>query len=89
MAASPTGEFTGHSGSLAGWTANGWRFVTPRDGLLMFDRGNSAFRLYRDGWRRQIVPDAPVGGTTIDAEARATIALLVEKLMDAGVFATS
>lgn len=89
VAASATGVFLGHSGSLAGWTGDGWRFVLPRDGLRVFDRSNAAFRLYRGGWRRQVVPSAPGGGTTIDTEARTTIALLLERLVDAGIFAAS
>ena len=89
VAVSPTGAFLGHSGSLAGWTGDGWRFVLPRDGLRVFDRSNAAFRLYRGGWRRQVTPAAPGGGATVDAEARATIAMLLERLVDAGVFAAS
>jgi len=89
VAVSPTGAFSGYAGSLAGWTGSGWRFVTPQDGLRVFDRESSSYRLYRDGWQRQVAPAAPNGGTTIDVEARATIALLIEKLLDAGVFATS
>lgn len=89
VAALPTGLFAGRAGSLAGWTGDGWRFVRPRDGLRVFDRGNAAFRLYHGQWRRQIVPGAPAGGVTIDIEARAAIALLLERLTDAGIFATS
>jgi hypothetical protein len=89
VAASPTGLFEGHAHCLAGWTADGWRFVTPLDGLRVFDKENAAFRLYRDNWQRQIVPHSPSGGTTIDTEARAIIGMLLEKLVDAGVFATS
>lgn len=89
VAASPTGLFDGHAQSLAGWTADGWRFVAPLNGLRVFDKESAAFRLYRDGWHRQIVPPAPSGGTIVDIEARAVIAMLLEKLVDAGVFATS
>ena len=89
VAASPSGLFAGHAASLAGWTGNGWRFVLPRDGLRVFDRSNAAFRLYRGGWRRQVAPSAPSAGTTIDVEARAAVVLLVERLVDAGVFAAS
>ena len=89
VAASPTGVFAGHAGALAGWTGDGWRFVAPRDGLRVFDRGNGAFRLYRGGWQRQVAPAAPSGGSTVDAEVRAALALLAARLIDAGVFAAS
>lgn len=89
VAASPSGAFAGHIGALAGWTTDGWRFVLPRDGVRVFDRSSDAFRLFNGAWRRQVAPTAPSGGTTIDAEVRAAIALLVDKLVDAGVFAVS
>lgn len=31
-----TGEWTGHDGALAAWTAGGWRFVAPRDGMTVW-----------------------------------------------------
>ena len=89
VAASPTGIFIDYAASLAGWTGDGWRFVFPHDGLRVFDRSNAAFRLYHGSWQRQIVPNAPSGGTVVDAEARGAIALLLERLVEAGVFATS
>lgn len=33
VGAAPTGAWIGHAGSIAGWTAGGWRFVAPRVGL--------------------------------------------------------
>lgn len=89
VGASPTGVFAGQAGAIAGWTADGWRFVAPRDGLRVFDRGAQAFRLYSDGWRLAAVPAAPAGGATIDAEARAAIVSILERLVAAGVFASN
>ena len=57
VAASPTGVFAGHAGSLAGWTADGWRFILPRDGLRVFDRSERMpSGCMIGGWRRQVVP---------------------------------
>lgn len=89
VAASPSGVFAGHAGSLAGWTADGWRFILPRDGLRVFDRGTDSFRFYSGGWIRPIAPTAPSGGATVDPEARASLALLIDKLVNAGIFAVS
>ncbi len=89
MAASPTGIFLDHAASLAGWTGDGWRFILPRDGLRVFDRSHAAFRLYHAGWQRQITPNTPNGGTVVDIEARGAITQLFERLVEAGVFATS
>lgn len=33
VGAAPTGDWIGHAGAIAGWTAGGWRFVAPRPGL--------------------------------------------------------
>ena len=89
VAASPTSIFVDHAASLAGWTGNGWRFVLPQDGLRVFDRSYGAFRLYHGSWQCQIIPNAPNGGSVVDAEARGAIAQLLERLVEAGVFATS
>jgi len=32
----PTGAWVGHDGELAGWTGGGWRFVAPREGMLVW-----------------------------------------------------
>src|ERR1700712_2693463 len=29
----PTGEWAGQAGALAGWSAGGWRFVSPFEGI--------------------------------------------------------
>lgn len=89
VASSPTGNFAGHAGSLAGWTGDGWLFFLPRDGLRVFDLSKAAFQLFRGGWHRQIVPDAPNGGAVVDSEARNAIALVLERLVNAGIFATN
>lgn len=81
----PTGAFVGHESEIAGWTANGWRFVSPRDGLRVYDRAVAAFRLFNGAWILASAPTLPTGGTMIDAEARAAIASLVASLRSAGV----
>lgn len=41
VAASPDGDWTGHAGDIAQWTADGWRFALPLAGWRCFvlDRG--------------------------------------------------
>ncbi|MDX3900217.1 MAG: DUF2793 domain-containing protein [Sphingobium sp.] len=43
VGAGATGAWAGRAGAIAGWTAGGWRFVTPREGLSMIvaDRGHA------------------------------------------------
>ncbi len=58
VGADATGAWAGRAGAIAGWTAGGWRFATPREGLSMIvsDRGHAM--IYGDGaWR-----DGPLRG---------------------------
>lgn len=42
VGAAPTGDWAGHAGAIAGWTAAGWRFVPAREGLAVWDQGRGA-----------------------------------------------
>lgn len=85
----PEGDFAGHPGELAGWTEAGWRFVKPRDGLRVFDRSRGSFRVYIGAWLAPVAPTPPTGGATVDVEARAVLAAIVEKLVETGLLAES
>ena len=89
VAAGPTGTFAGHAAAIAGFTANGWRFIAARAGLRVYDRSAGCFRHFTDSWQRGVVPATPTGGTTIDQEARTAIGNLISKLVNAGILATS
>lgn len=103
----PTGAWAGNPGALAGWTAGGWRFAAPREGMTVWSGEDAAFAVYRAGaWRRgemrgakvivdgrqvvgaqaSAVPD-PAGGTTVDTQARATLAALLAALRGHGLIA--
>ncbi len=49
VAAGASGVFAGHEGALAGWSAGGWRFVAPVEGMRLTDRGTGVELAYRDG----------------------------------------
>jgi len=83
----PTGAWTGQSGALAAYEAGGWLFAAPRDGMAVVDRLSGQRLAWRDGWQRAETPAAPAGGSTVDTEARAAIAGLVEALIAAGILA--
>ncbi|WP_370655255.1 DUF2793 domain-containing protein [Sphingomonas aurea] len=86
--AMPGGAWTGHALALAGWTEGGWRFVAAREGLAVWDRASAtAARFVGGSWRRAGVIAAPAGGTTVDAEARATLAALLVELQAQGLVA--
>ncbi len=49
VAASPTGAWAGKSLNLAAYTAGGWRFVAPVDGVTAFVRSLSVWATFRGG----------------------------------------
>ena len=83
----PSGAFAGRAAAIAGWTADGWRFVAAREGFVVFDRAAQCFRRFSDAWEKPVAPAAPASGATIDVEARDTLVSIIEKLVAAGVFA--
>lgn len=85
VASSATGAFAGQTGHIAGWTEGGWRFIRPSEGMRLWDRDARAIRHYSNGWVLVSAPTLPVGGTTIDVEARACIAALVSALEENGI----
>lgn len=36
VGAAPVGAWSGQAGALAGWTAGGWRFVAPTEGMIVW-----------------------------------------------------
>ena len=89
VAANPSGAFAGHTSAIAGYSAGGWRFIAAQAGLRVYDKNSACFRHYTDTWKRCVAPAAPSGGTMIDQEARTAIANVLEKLIAAGILATS
>lgn len=85
----PTGAWEDHAGTLASYQAGGWIFAPPRDGLRVLDRATGQEIRYRDGWQRPATTPEPTGGATVDAEARAAIAELVDALIGSGILAQS
>ena len=46
---SATGEWSGRSQSIAAWTSGGWRFITPPDGVSLYERTSGTFATFRNG----------------------------------------
>ncbi|HHG90653.1 MAG TPA: DUF2793 domain-containing protein [Devosia sp.] len=44
-----SGDWLGRDGELAMWTDGGWRYVTPFEGWLMWDKALAALFVYRSG----------------------------------------
>ena len=89
VGAAPTGVWDEHPGAIAAFQGGDWLFALPRDGLDVLDRSTGQRLSYRGGWQTPATPAAPSGGATVDSEARAAIAELVEVLQAAGILAQS
>jgi hypothetical protein len=40
----PAGPWQGRAGAIAAWTAGGWRFVRPQEGMCVWDRSSAFHR---------------------------------------------
>lgn len=56
-----TGDWNGHEGELAGWTAGGWRFVSAQPGMAAWNKAAGLW-IHRDGvaWREGELPVARI-----------------------------
>lgn len=91
VGATPGGAWAGHALALAGWTAGGWRFVAPFEGLSAWSVADGSLARF-DGaaWRiaaRGAAIADPAGGSVIDVEARAGVAAILAALRAHGVIA--
>lgn len=86
VGATPTRGWIGQENSIALWTAGGWRFASARDGMQVTRLADGA-RLRFDGaaWIGPEVVGAPIGGSTIDSEARSAISTLILHLAAQGL----
>lgn len=85
VGAAPTGAWADHAGSLASFQAGTWLFAAPRVGLRVLDKGAPQDIRFDGGWQRAATPANPIGGGTIDSEARTAITELIEALVTAGI----
>jgi len=85
VASGATGEWSQAEGFIAVRRGTGWIFVAPRDGMRVFDRSRGAEILFFGFWRKASLPMEPVGGTSVDGEARTAINDLVSALQALGI----
>ncbi|MFC0203503.1 DUF2793 domain-containing protein [Novosphingobium soli] len=86
VAAGATEAWQGQAGSIARRHGSGWIFAEPCDGLRVFDLSAGQEMLFFGGWRKASLPLEPLGGTSVDGEARAAINDLVSALQALGIF---
>lgn len=74
----PTGAWVGQENAIALWTANGWRFAAASNGMKVTKLADGTqLRFDGDTWTAPGLVGTPVGGSTIDSEARSAIATLI------------
>ena len=86
ITAGATLEWAGHDDELAIQIGGEWRFVTPFEGMTVFDQTNGVLLHFRSGWQSASSPNEPSGGAVIDTEARQMLSELVNSLRMLGVF---
>lgn len=87
------GDWAGQDGAVAYWSDGGWRFAQPAEGWQIWVVDEQAFFCYTGGiWKRLLtVTDkgeaiaGPAGGSTVDVQARASIAAIIHRLEGLGI----
>lgn len=52
VGATPTGDWSGRAGTLAGWTAGGWRYIAPVEGMVAWSLADRLLLRFDAGqWR--------------------------------------
>lgn len=81
-----TGVLAAEAGRIMAWSDGGWRFVTPRDGMRVYDLSVGAHRIFAGGaWRIAASPAIPSGGSVVDAQSRTAISALIAALRTGGI----
>ena len=74
----PTGAWAAQAQALVGWTAGGWRFLAPRDGLAVWSAADGCLAVFDGGqWRvgRVAATELFVGGVRVVGARQPAIAL--------------
>ena len=81
-----TSDWQGHGGEIALRVGSAWEFISPFNGMRIFDVTSRVFYFFSSDWQAAVEPSAPTGGTVVDSEARAVLEILIEALKTAGIF---
>lgn len=86
VAAAATGEWLAHDGELACWIQGQWGFVSPQEGMRVFDLSAGCEMLFVSAeWKKTSPLSEPIGGEVVDNEARAAIGSLIAALTTMGI----
>ncbi|WP_033074778.1 DUF2793 domain-containing protein [Sphingopyxis sp. MWB1] len=86
VGAMPDGAWSGEAHVLALWSAGGWRFLRPREGMRLIRLSDRGLLRFEGGlWSPPEPIAAPSGGAVIDSEARTAISALIGLLAAHGI----
>lgn len=85
----PVEEWTGHAGKIACRQSGNWLFVTPVEGMTVFDKTEQRIIRYDGDWPVVSPVSLPAGGEMVDAEARTAISGILEALKAAAILPAS
>ncbi len=77
VAAAASGDWLGKTAQLALWTSGGWRFIVPREGLMIWSKPDGAHIFYaNDAWQSGSWPvlGLSVAGQQVVGSRQAAIA---------------
>lgn len=89
VGAAPVGAWTGQAQALAAWTSGGWRIIKPRNRMTVRLADGRAAIFANGQWSLPGTVAGPVGGATIDSEARASINAVISALQAQGWLTTT
>jgi len=82
---SPLGDWMDKPDCLVIRLGEGWHFIEPGKGMEVFDQSSERKLIYLSQWYQPLAPSQPIGGVTIDVEARSAINDLIASLQSFGV----
>ena len=76
----------GHDDEIAGWTGNGWVFITPLPYMRLYIESIDSSAVYRGFWQLAAAVESPMAGVVVDVEARSAIDSILAALEAQGIF---
>jgi len=80
-----TNEWLDQQDKIAGWTGNGWLFISPSPLMRIYVESIDSFAFYRGAWQVSEEVAGPAGGSVIDTEARTAIDSILVALAGQGI----
>jgi len=82
----PAGDWAGQQDNLAGWSGGGWRYIIPTESMRVMVADEERLAVFSsENWQSVNSISAPIGGSTIDQEARAVIDSILVALQTHGI----